>query len=65
MLNGTLVAIQRAITCIVENNYNEDHIKIPKKLQQYTGIDKILIPTINPTSNLSSSSNSSSSSSSN
>lgn len=33
MLNGTLVAIQRAITCIVENNFYEDHIKIPKVLQ--------------------------------
>lgn len=41
MLNGTLVAIQRAITCIIENNYHEDHIRIPKVLQEYMKVDSI------------------------
>lgn len=45
MLNGTLVAIQRALTCIVENNYENNCITVPKVLQPIAGIDKIELPT--------------------
>lgn len=44
MLNGTLVAIQRALTCIVENSYREDHLVVPKVLQGFAGIEKIVLP---------------------
>lgn len=44
MLNGTLVAIQRALTCLVENNYRIDHLTVPKILQPYTGLSTIALP---------------------
>lgn len=44
MLNGTLVAVQRAITCIVENYLREDHIEIPQPLQHYVGVAKFSKP---------------------
>lgn len=44
MLNGTLVAIQRAITCLVENGYEGEFIKVPKVLQNYVGVEKIEVP---------------------
>ena len=43
MLNGTLVAIQRAITCLVENGYEGEFIKVPKVLQNYVGMERIKI----------------------
>lgn len=44
MLNGTLVAIQRTITCLLENYYNSEQktLEIPSPLQQYVGTDKIV-----------------------
>lgn len=44
MLNGTLVAIQRALTCIIENNYEDTHITVPKVLQPYLGTDRLDAP---------------------
>jgi len=42
MLNGTAIAISRAIISLMENCQNSDgSISIPKKLQPYTGFDKI------------------------
>ena len=41
-LNGTLVAIERTLVAIIENyQTNDGHIRIPKVLQKYLGIDKI------------------------
>jgi seryl-tRNA synthetase len=44
MLNGTLVAIQRTLTCLIENMFLENTIKIPKVLQSYIGSDEIKLP---------------------
>ena len=42
MLNGTAVALSRAIVAIIENYQNEDgSITIPEALKVYTGFDKI------------------------
>ena len=42
MLNGTAVALSRAIVAILENNQNEDgSITIPPALVPYTGFDTI------------------------
>lgn len=42
MLNGTAMALARAIICILENFQQEDgSVVIPKKLVPYTGFDKI------------------------
>lgn len=42
MLNGTAMALSRAIICILENFQQEDgSVVIPKKLVPYTGFDKI------------------------
>ena len=35
MLNGTLVAIQRTITCILENYFRGDFVEVPKVLRPY------------------------------
>lgn len=37
MLNGTLIAVQRAMTCLLEHFYSaeENLLKIPKALQPY------------------------------
>jgi seryl-tRNA synthetase len=37
MLNGTLVAVQRAITCFLEHFYNQetDQLDIPEPLQPF------------------------------
>ena len=41
-LNSTLIAIQRGITCILENNQKEDgSVTIPKVLQQYVDFTEI------------------------
>jgi seryl-tRNA synthetase len=42
MLNGTAVAITRALIAIIENNQTKDgEIIIPKVLQEYIGAEKI------------------------
>ena len=42
MLNGTAIAVSRAIIAILENNQNEDgSVSIPKMLVPYTGFDTI------------------------
>ncbi len=42
MLNGTAIAVSRAIVAILENYQNEDgSVTIPPVLQKYTGFDKI------------------------
>lgn len=42
MLNGTAIAVSRAIIAILENNQKEDgSISIPEKLVPYTGFDTI------------------------
>jgi seryl-tRNA synthetase len=42
-LNSTLIAIQRGLTCILENYQNEDgNIEIPKVLQKYVDFKEIL-----------------------
>ncbi|WP_028974755.1 serine--tRNA ligase [Spirochaeta cellobiosiphila] len=42
MLNGTAIAISRAIISVLENCQNADgSVSIPTKLQPYTGFDKI------------------------
>lgn len=44
MLNGTLVAIQRTLTCIIENYYDGGScIGVPKVLQAYLGTDRIVL----------------------
>ena len=41
-LNGTAVAISRALIALLENHQQEDgSIAIPKALQPYTGFDRI------------------------
>lgn len=39
MLNGTLTAVERTLTCIMENYYDSEKkvLKIPEKLQKYFG----------------------------
>ena len=37
MLNGTLVATERALCCILENYQTEDGVKIPEVLRGYMG----------------------------
>jgi len=42
MLNGTAIAISRAIISILENFQNADgSVTIPEKLRPYTGFDRI------------------------
>ena len=42
-LNSTLIAIERGLTCILENYQQEDGtVKVPKILQQYTGFSEIM-----------------------
>ena len=42
-LNGTLVAIERTMVAIIENNQMEDgHIEFPSVLQKYMGDKKII-----------------------
>ena len=42
MLNGTAVALSRAMVAVIENYQNEDgSITIPEALKVYTGFDKI------------------------
>ncbi len=42
MLNGTAIAVSRAIIAVLENHQQEDgSIRIPKQLQPYTGFDTI------------------------
>jgi seryl-tRNA synthetase len=41
MLNGTLVAVQRALTCMVENWFIGGVIKIPEVLWGYVGCEEI------------------------
>ena len=42
MLNGTAVALSRAMVAVIENYQNEDgSITIPQSLVKYTGFDKI------------------------
>lgn len=40
MLNGTLVAVQRTITCLLENYNHENFIEIPEVLKKYINCDK-------------------------
>ena len=41
-LNSTLIAIERGLTCILENYQQEDgSVIVPEVLQKYTGFDKI------------------------
>ena len=43
MLNGTAVALSRAIVALLENYQNEDgSVSIPENLVPYTGFDKII-----------------------
>lgn len=39
MLNGTLTAVERTMTCIMENYYDSERkvIRVPEKLQKYFG----------------------------
>ena len=39
MLNGTLTAVERTLTCILENYYDSEKnvLRIPEKLQKYVG----------------------------
>jgi seryl-tRNA synthetase len=41
MLNGTLVAIQRTLTCLLENYHRGEFIEVPTVLQAYMQTDKI------------------------
>jgi len=42
MLNGTAIAISRALIALLENHQNSDgSVSIPRKLQPYTGFDRI------------------------
>ena len=44
-LNNTVVATPRALIAFLENNYNEDgSITIPKALQPYMGMKKVITP---------------------
>ena len=40
-LNGSALALPRIVAAILENHQNENGIKIPKALQNYTGFDTI------------------------
>ena len=43
-LNSTLIAIQRGLTCILENYQKEDgSIEIPKVLQKYVDFKEIVL----------------------
>ncbi len=43
MLNGTAIAVSRAMIAVIENHQQSDgSVKIPRKLVPYTGFDKIL-----------------------
>ena len=47
MLNGTAIALSRAIIAILENFQNKDgSVDIPKKLVPYTGFSKIELKNI-------------------
>jgi len=37
MLNGTLVATERTLCCLVENYQREDGVEIPEVLRPYMG----------------------------
>jgi len=41
MLNGTLVAVQRTLCCLMENYQTETGLKVPDVLKPYVGIDFI------------------------
>lgn len=43
MLNGTLIAIQRAMTCLLENNFDSEKkvIEIPPALAHYMGENRL------------------------
>lgn len=42
-LNSTLIAIQRGLTCIIENYQQEDGgVTVPRVLQKYTGFSEII-----------------------
>jgi len=41
MLNGTLVATERTMTCILENYQEPDGLRIPKVLVPYVGAEFI------------------------
>lgn len=50
MLNGTAIALSRAIIAILENFQEADgSVRIPKALQRYTGFDRIAAPADRPT----------------
>lgn len=40
-LNGSALALPRIVAALLENNQDENGIKIPKVLQKYTGFDRI------------------------
>lgn len=40
-LNGSSLALPRILACMLENNQNEEGIKLPKVLQPYFGADRI------------------------
>lgn len=41
MLNGTLIAVQRTMTCLVENYFRGSYIEVPQVLQKYMGKERI------------------------
>ncbi|EGR33298.1 seryl-tRNA synthetase, putative [Ichthyophthirius multifiliis] len=41
MLNGTLCAAQRTLTCILENYQEKDGVRVPQVLQPFVGVDFI------------------------
>lgn len=45
MLNGTLIAIQRSMTCLLENYYDSEKkvIVIPEVLRQFIGCDQLTV----------------------
>jgi seryl-tRNA synthetase len=45
MLNGTLTAIERTLTCIMENYYDSESrvLRVPEKLIKYFGREEIRI----------------------
>ena len=46
MLNGTLVASERTLCCILEVYQEEDGVVVPEVLRPFVGVDKI--PYVNP-----------------
>lgn len=40
-LNGSALALPRIVAALLENNFDGEHIRIPKALVPYTGFDKI------------------------